>query len=61
MTLLRRIANTAEVAMLGGYTLKSPPRMHHRNPSITATIGFSEYNSLYCSGTTLVTKPTGEI
>src|ERR1700730_2393585 len=44
----------------GRYKSLCPRRMHHRNPSMTPTIGLSEYNNRYCSGTTLELNPTGD-
>ena len=37
----------------GMYNSPCPRRMHHRKPSITPTIGLSEYNNRHRSGTTL--------
>jgi hypothetical protein len=36
-----------------------PLKRHQRNPSITPTIGFNEYNSRHFSGTISELNPTG--
>ena len=43
-----------------GYRSLCPRSMHHRKPSITPTMGLSEYNNRHCSGTTLELNPTGD-
>ena len=35
------------------------PNIHHRNPSITPTIGFIEYNNFHFSEIKLLLNPTG--
>src|SRR5580704_17014644 len=57
----RKNAVTAMLtSRLGKYSSLWPRRIHHRNPSITPTIGLSEYNKRHCPGTTLELKPTGD-
>ena len=45
---------------LARYSSLCPRSMHHRNPSITPTMGLSEYSNRHCSGTTLELNPTGD-
>jgi len=45
----------------GTYIGLELPMIAHLNPSITPTMGFTEYNSLHFSGITLLLNPTGEI
>ena len=44
----------------GQYIRLSPPSRHQRNPSMTPTMGLSEYKRRQFAGTTLELKPTGE-
>ena len=37
------------------------PMIHQRKPSMMPTIGLSDYNSLYFSGTIVLLNPTGDI
>jgi hypothetical protein len=57
----RRKVNPIERIIPVTYILLWPPKMHHRKPSITPTIGFNEYNNLNLSDMLLLLKPTGEI
>src|SRR4051794_40935847 len=42
-------------------TALSPPNKHHRNPSMTPTIGFSAYQVRHSAGTAADENPTGDI
>src|SRR5271165_3632345 len=50
-----------EIKRPGQKSGASPFSNAHRKPSITPTMGFREYKSRHCSGTTELLKPTGEI
>lgn len=44
-----------------GQYIFSDPKIHHLNPSITATIGLSEYTKRHLSGIMELLNPTGEM
>src|SRR5271165_4658041 len=50
-----------EIKRPGQKSGASPFSNAHRKPSITPTMGFREYKSRHCSGTTELLKPTGEM
>src|SRR5262245_35816205 len=55
------VVDRTEATRLGHQRAGSPRSSDHRNPSITPTIGLSEYTSRQSAGTAAVAKPTGEM